>query len=88
LSSDRYKKSWRNWGGASLIGENRRAIRDLDSQAILLAGEQGVIERVCDRYLVHNQSTPTLEDIIAADQWARQQVVAASKILNSHTVRV
>jgi 1-deoxy-D-xylulose-5-phosphate reductoisomerase len=47
-----------------------------------------LIERVCDRYLVHNSSTPTLEDIIAADRWARQEVMAASEALELWTIKV
>ncbi|MGA7932939.1 MAG: 1-deoxy-D-xylulose-5-phosphate reductoisomerase [Kovacikia sp.] len=39
-----------------------------------------LIEQACDRYQVHNRPTPTLEDIIAADQWARQEVLAASQV--------
>jgi 1-deoxy-D-xylulose-5-phosphate reductoisomerase len=36
-----------------------------------------LIEQVCDRY--QNIATPTLEDILAADQWARQAAIAASQ---------
>jgi len=38
-----------------------------------------LIEQVCDRYHTHNRSTPSLEEIIAADQWARQEVLTASQ---------
>lgn len=38
-----------------------------------------LIEQTCDRYQSHNCSTPSLEDIMAADQWARQEVLAASQ---------
>jgi 1-deoxy-D-xylulose-5-phosphate reductoisomerase len=38
---------------------------------------------VCsDRFTVQNTQTPTLEDILTADRWARQAVVAASEEFN------
>jgi 1-deoxy-D-xylulose-5-phosphate reductoisomerase len=40
-----------------------------------------LIEQVCDRYHSQNRSTPSLEDILAADQWARQEVLSASQSL-------
>lgn len=33
-----------------------------------------LIETVCDRHHSHNHSQPTLEDILEADRWAREQV--------------
>jgi 1-deoxy-D-xylulose-5-phosphate reductoisomerase len=38
-----------------------------------------LIEQTCDRFSTQNSATPTLEDILAADQWARQSVLAASE---------
>ena len=35
------------------------------------------IEYVCDRHQADNCSNPSLDDILAADSWARQEVVAA-----------
>ncbi|MBP0019437.1 MAG: 1-deoxy-D-xylulose-5-phosphate reductoisomerase [Cyanobacteria bacterium SBLK] len=32
-----------------------------------------LIEKVCDRFQSQNTKTPTLDDIIAADRWARQE---------------
>jgi len=40
------------------------------------------IERVCDRHQADNCPNPSLEDIVASDKWARQEVVAASKLLS------
>jgi 1-deoxy-D-xylulose-5-phosphate reductoisomerase len=37
-----------------------------------------LVEQVCDRHRVDNNLTPSLEDIIAADEWARQMVLEAS----------
>lgn len=39
------------------------------------------IESVCDRHQADNCSNPCLDDILAADQWARQEVLGASKLL-------
>jgi 1-deoxy-D-xylulose-5-phosphate reductoisomerase len=38
-----------------------------------------VIEKVCDRFQSQNTSSPTLEDILAADDWARRAVLEASQ---------
>jgi tetratricopeptide (TPR) repeat protein len=40
-----------------------------------------LIEHVCDRHTVDNCPNPSLDDIIAADKWARQEVLVASKLL-------
>ncbi len=39
------------------------------------------IETACDRASAQNRSDPSLDDIIAADQWARQEVLAISQRL-------
>lgn len=39
------------------------------------------IEWVCDRHRADNCSNPSLDDIVAADRWARQEVLAASKLI-------
>lgn len=33
----------------------------------------------CDRFTNQNTSTPTLEDILEADRWARQEVIKGSQ---------
>jgi 1-deoxy-D-xylulose-5-phosphate reductoisomerase len=38
-----------------------------------------LIEKVCDRFVAQNTSTPSLEDIIVADQWARKEVLELVK---------
>lgn len=40
-----------------------------------------IIESVCDRYTSQNTSNPSLEDILHADQWARQQVLEQLSVL-------
>lgn len=41
------------------------------------------IELVCDRFDSQNIQNPTLEDILAADGWARKEVLRASELLDS-----
>ncbi|MDB9447836.1 1-deoxy-D-xylulose-5-phosphate reductoisomerase [Anabaena sp. CS-542/02] len=43
------------------------------------------IELVCDRHQNHNCSNPSLNDILAADKWARQEVVTLAHQLKSPT---
>ncbi len=38
-----------------------------------------VIETACDRFQSQNTSQPSLEDILAADQWARQEILTISQ---------
>jgi len=40
------------------------------------------IEWVCDRHQTDHQQNPSLDDILAADKWARQEVLAASKLVS------
>ncbi len=35
-----------------------------------------LIDRVCDQHDAHNLSSPSLDDILEADRWARQEVLA------------
>jgi 1-deoxy-D-xylulose-5-phosphate reductoisomerase len=44
------------------------------------------IEWVCDRFSSDNSPNPSLNDILAADKWARQEVLAATKMLESRTL--
>ncbi|MGB3138019.1 MAG: 1-deoxy-D-xylulose-5-phosphate reductoisomerase [Nodosilinea sp.] len=45
-----------------------------------------VIEEVCDRHRSHNVAQPKLADILAADQWARAEVLSVSESLSPATV--
>lgn len=47
-----------------------------------------LIEAVCNRHHSHNLATPTLEDILEADRWARQEVLSMSEKLDPQTVVV
>ncbi|MGI0481127.1 1-deoxy-D-xylulose-5-phosphate reductoisomerase [Geminocystis sp. CENA526] len=40
-----------------------------------------IIESVCDRFSSQNTSNPSLDDILHADQWARQQVLQQIPVL-------
>ncbi|MFB2875477.1 1-deoxy-D-xylulose-5-phosphate reductoisomerase [Floridanema aerugineum] len=42
------------------------------------------IEWVCDRHRTDHQQNPSLDDILAADQWARQEVLAVSKLVSQN----
>ncbi len=68
---------------AVLNAANEQAVALFLEERIQFLDIPRLIERACDRYLTHNNSTPTLEDIIAADQWARQEVAIASQSLGS-----
>jgi 1-deoxy-D-xylulose-5-phosphate reductoisomerase len=47
-----------------------------------------VIEKVCDKHQKDNCQSPALDDILAADKWARQEVLAASEVLDSRILSV
>ncbi|MFB2939076.1 1-deoxy-D-xylulose-5-phosphate reductoisomerase [Aerosakkonemataceae cyanobacterium BLCC-F154] len=42
------------------------------------------IEWVCDRHRTDHQQNPSLDDILAADKWARQEVLTASKLVSQN----
>lgn len=42
-----------------------------------------LIENVCDRHQADNCANPSLEDILASDRWAREEVLTASKRLGT-----
>ncbi|MEA5582305.1 1-deoxy-D-xylulose-5-phosphate reductoisomerase [Nodularia harveyana UHCC-0300] len=44
------------------------------------------IELVCDRHQTHNCKNPGLDDILAADKWARQEVLTIANNLQSSQV--
>jgi 1-deoxy-D-xylulose-5-phosphate reductoisomerase len=73
---------------AVLNAANEQAVALFLEEKIQFLDIPRLIEGACDRYLVHNCFSPALEDIIAADHWARQEVVVASKTLSRHMVTV
>ncbi len=60
---------------AVLNAANEQAVALFIAEAISFLDIPRLIELTCDRYHHQNISTPTLEDILAADCWARQTVL-------------
>ncbi|NJR52530.1 MAG: 1-deoxy-D-xylulose-5-phosphate reductoisomerase [Leptolyngbyaceae cyanobacterium CSU_1_3] len=66
---------------AVLNAANEQAVALFLEEKIRFLDIPRLIEDTCDRY-PSNRQTPSLEDIIAADQWARQDVLTASQTLS------
>lgn len=66
---------------AVLNAANEQAVALFLEEKIHFLDIPRLIEQVCDRHHPHNLSSPTLDDILAADQWARQEILAASQSL-------
>jgi 1-deoxy-D-xylulose-5-phosphate reductoisomerase len=71
---------------AVLNAANEQAVALFLEEQIRFLQIPQVIEQVCDRYRVHNCPTPSLDDIVAADQWARQEVLTLAKTLTANSV--
>ena len=67
---------------AILNAANEQAVALFLEEKIRFLDIPRLIEQVCDRHQAHLQSQPTLDDILAADQWARQAVQTASEQIN------
>ncbi|NJR60448.1 MAG: 1-deoxy-D-xylulose-5-phosphate reductoisomerase [Cyanobacteria bacterium CRU_2_1] len=63
---------------AVLNAANEQAVALFLGEEIQFLDIPRLIEVVCDRHHSHNLPNPTLDDILAADQWARQEVLTAS----------
>jgi len=66
---------------AVLNAANEQAVALFLEQKIRFLDIARCIEWVCDRHQVDNCPHPSLDDIVAADKWARQEVLAASSLL-------
>lgn len=66
---------------AVLNAANEQAVALFLDEQIRFLDIPRLIEQTCDRYHAQNHPNPTLDDIIAADQWARQEVLSASPSL-------
>lgn len=66
---------------AVLNAANEQAVALFLAEKVGFLDIPHLIEKTCDRFKTENTSTPTLDDILAADQWARQEVIEASKNL-------
>lgn len=64
---------------AVLNAANEQAVELFLEDKIRFLDIPRLIETACDRFQSQNRSDPSLEDIIAADQWARQEVLAATQ---------
>lgn len=60
---------------AVLNGANEQAVALFLAEKIEFLDIPKVIEKVCDKHRADNHLTPSLDDILAADIWARQMVV-------------
>lgn len=67
---------------AVLNAANEQAVALFLEEKIRFLDIPRCIELVCDRHSSDNCSTPSLDDIVAADRWARQEVLTASEDLS------
>lgn len=66
---------------AVLNAANEQAVALFLEEKIEFLDIPRCIEWVCDRFSTNNRPNPSLDDIIAADNWARQEVLAANQNL-------
>ncbi len=64
---------------AVLNAANEQAVALFLDEKIRFLDIPRLIEQTCDRYPSQNRPAPSLEDILAADQWARQKLLTASQ---------
>jgi 1-deoxy-D-xylulose-5-phosphate reductoisomerase len=64
---------------AIMNAANEQAVALFLDEKITFLEIPKVIEKVCDRFQSQNTASPTLEDILAADDWARRAVLEASQ---------
>jgi 1-deoxy-D-xylulose-5-phosphate reductoisomerase len=62
---------------AVLNAANEQAVALFLAEKIDFLEIPRLIEQVCDRFSSQNNQTPSLEDILAADTWARKAVLDA-----------
>ncbi len=68
---------------AVLNAANEKAVELFLDEKIQFLDIPRLIEQVCDRHQADNKAQPTLDDILAADQWARQTALSVSESLDS-----
>jgi 1-deoxy-D-xylulose-5-phosphate reductoisomerase len=66
---------------AVLNAANEQAVALFLDEQIRFLDIPRCIEQICDRHQKDNRSNPSLDDILAADKWARQEVLSVSKKL-------
>jgi 1-deoxy-D-xylulose-5-phosphate reductoisomerase len=72
---------------AVLNAANEQAVALFLEEKIRFLDIPRTIETVCDRFINRNTTTPTLEDILEGDRWARQEVLALAGEMGSNTSR-
>ncbi|KAF3889024.1 MULTISPECIES: 1-deoxy-D-xylulose-5-phosphate reductoisomerase [Nostocales] len=70
---------------AVLNAANEQAVALFLEEKIRFLDIPWCIEWVCDRHTKDNRSNPSLDDIVAADRWARQEVLTATEKLTSRS---
>jgi 1-deoxy-D-xylulose-5-phosphate reductoisomerase len=65
---------------AVLNAANEQAVALFLAEKIGFLDISRLIETVCDRFTSQNTSNPSLDDILSADQWARQAIIDANAI--------
>lgn len=73
---------------AVLNAANEQAVALFLEEKIGFLDIPRLIERVCDRHQSDHRTNPSLEDIIAADKWARQEVLEASTMMEERMISV
>ncbi|MHC5859412.1 1-deoxy-D-xylulose-5-phosphate reductoisomerase [Nostoc sp.] len=70
---------------AVLNAANEQAVALFLDEKIRFLDIPRCIEWVCDRHQNDNRTNPSLDDILAADKWARQEVLIATEKLETHS---
>ncbi|MEH2257570.1 1-deoxy-D-xylulose-5-phosphate reductoisomerase [Nostoc sp.] len=70
---------------AVLNAANEQAVALFLDEKIRFLDIPRCIEWVCDRHQNDNRANPSLDDILAADKWARQEVLTATEKLETHS---
>ncbi|MEH2054465.1 1-deoxy-D-xylulose-5-phosphate reductoisomerase [Nostoc sp.] len=70
---------------AVLNAANEQAVALFLDEKIRFLDIPRCIEWVCDRHQNDNRTNPTLDDILAADKWARQEVLIATEKLETQS---
>ncbi|MEG4518199.1 MULTISPECIES: 1-deoxy-D-xylulose-5-phosphate reductoisomerase [unclassified Microcoleus] len=73
---------------AVLNAANEQAVALFLQEKIQFLDIPKLIEKVCDKHQTDNCESPALDDILAADRWARQEVLADSMELGDRILSV
>ena len=73
---------------AVLNAANEQAVALFLEEKIQFLDIPKLIEKVCDKHQTDNCESPALDDILAADQWARQEILARSMELGDRILSV